>query len=185
MDDDRTRSLQSEATRLADAARDRAAGTLEDVKVASSQIVDKVRDLIEEGNVRRISLRKGDRVLFEIPLTVGVGAGAAALLTSPLLAAVGAVAALVSDITIAVERDDDAADSMDAADDATKAMPAKTSSDAASPDAAPAKTAGKPDAGSSDSKTDAGHEHVANVNEPGKAEHDAGKTVGKPAQGDA
>ena len=184
MDDDRSRTLQSEATRLADAARDRAAGTLEDVKVASSQIVDKVRDLIEEGNVRRISLRKGDRVLFEIPLTVGVGAGAAALLTSPLLAAVGAVAALVSDITIAVERDDDAADSMGPADDATKAMPT-TASSGASGDAAPAKTAGKPDAGSSDSKTDAGHEHVANVNEPGKAEHDAGKTVGKPAQGDA
>ncbi len=179
MDDDRSRTLQSEATRLADAARDRAAGTIEDVKVASSQIVDKVRDLIEEGNVRRISLRKGDRVLFEIPLTVGVGAGAAALLTSPLLAAVGAVAALVSDITIAVERDDDAADSMDASsDDAGKApKPADSGSDA------PSKTAG-PAAGKTDAKG-AGAEHVANVNEPGTAEHDAGKTVGKPAQGDA
>ena len=156
MDDDRTRTLQSEATRLADAARDRAAGTLEDVKVASSQIVDKVRDLIEEGNVRRISLRKGDRVLFEIPLTVGVGAGAAALLTSPLLAAVGAVAALVSDITVAVERDDDAADSADAA--AGDAAASKTAGPAA----------GTPDAGSPGA---------------GAPPADAGKTVGKPAQG--
>lgn len=170
MDDDRSRTLQSEATRLADAARDRAAGTLEDVKVASSQIVDKVRDLIEEGNVRRISLRKGERVLFEIPLTVGVGAGAAALLTSPLLAAVGAVAALVSDITVTVERDDDAAgadapDAGAAADD--------TSRDAAG-DAAPDKTAG-PAAGSAN----------AGSADAGKTEQDASKTVGKPASGDA
>ena len=181
MDDDRSRTLQSEATRLADAARDRAAGTFEDVKVASSQIVDKVRDLIEEGNVRRISLRKGERVLFEIPLTVGVGAGAAALLTSPLLAAVGAVAALVSDITVVVERDDDAADSADAS--AADTSKTSGSGDAPSKTAGPA--AGKSDAGTQHSKTDASHDHVANVNEPGKAEHDAGKTVGKPASGDA
>ena len=173
MEDDRSRSLKSEATRLADAARDRAADTLEDVKVASGQVVDRVRDLIEEGNVRRISLRKGDRVLFEIPLTVGVGAGAAALLTSPLLAAVGAVAALVSDITIVVERDDEAA-----ADPAT-ATP--TGASAPNPDASTtdtAKTAGKP-AGSADA--------VSNVNEPppsASGDTDA-KTVGKPTGGAA
>ncbi|HEX8298611.1 MAG TPA: DUF4342 domain-containing protein [Rubricoccaceae bacterium] len=164
MDDDRTRTLQSEATRLADAARDRAAGTIEDVKVASSQIVDKVRDLIEEGNVRRISLRKGDRVLFEIPLTVGVGAGAAALLTSPLLAAVGAVAALVSDITVSVERDDDAA-----ADPAV-ATPAGAD-DASGGDQAPEGDAPTASGGADSGTADSGN--------------DAGKTVGKPSGGDA
>ena len=162
MDDDRSRTLQSEATRLADAARDRAAGTFEDVKVASSQIVDKVRDLIEEGNVRRISLRKGERVLFEIPLTVGVGAGAAALLTSPLLAAVGAVAALVSDITVAVERDDDAAADPDVA---TPADDASKTSDAAQ------------------SATDGPASETAGASDAGKADQGAGKTVGKPASG--
>ncbi len=162
MDDDRSRTLQSEATRLADAARDRAAGTFEDVKVASSQIVDKVRDLIEEGNVRRISLRKGERVLFEIPLTVGVGAGAAALLTSPLLAAVGAVAALVSDITVAVERDDDAAADPEVA----------TPSDDAS------KTSGG-DAGTSGASS----ENAGTATESGNGDQGAGKTVGKPASG--
>ena len=106
---DANRTLQSEATRLADAARDRAEDAIEEFKMASNQVVDKVRELIEEGNVRRISLRKGDRTLFEIPLTVGVGAGAAALLYSPMIAAVGAVAALVTDITVVVERDEAAA----------------------------------------------------------------------------
>lgn len=174
MDDDRSRSLQSEATRLADAARDRATDAFEDVKVASSQIVDKVRDLIEEGNVRRISLRKGERVLFEIPLTVGVGAGAAALLTSPLLAAVGAVAALVSDITISVERDD-AGDAPDAAPDSASAGSSSAGSASAGGSAAGGSASGgsgTPAAG-----------NVANVNAPDAA--DAGKTVGKPASGTA
>ena len=103
---DTPRSLQSEASRLADAARDRAEDAIEEIKMASNQVVDKVRELIEEGNVRRISLRKGDRVLFEIPLTVGVGAGAAALLYNPAIAAVGALAALVTDVTLVIERDE-------------------------------------------------------------------------------
>ncbi|MEM6784149.1 MAG: DUF4342 domain-containing protein [Bacteroidota bacterium] len=80
--------------------------TLQEVKVAGSQLVDKVRDLIEEGNVRRIAVKKDERTLLEIPLTVGVGAGAAAVLLTPVLAALGAIAALVTDITLVVERDD-------------------------------------------------------------------------------
>ncbi|HEX8386746.1 MAG TPA: DUF4342 domain-containing protein, partial [Rubricoccaceae bacterium] len=154
------RSFQSEAARLADAARDRAADAFEEVKVASSGIVDKVRDLIEEGNVRRISLRKGERVLFEIPLTVGVGAGAAALLTSPLLAAVGAVAALVSDITIAVERDEESAGG--------SSEPSGDSPAESTPEAG-GSGAGGSDAGSGSGSDDAS----------------GGKTVGKPTGGDA
>ncbi|MEL7360867.1 MAG: DUF4342 domain-containing protein [Bacteroidota bacterium] len=80
--------------------------TLQEVKVAGSQLVDKVRDLIEEGNVRRIAIKKDERTLLEIPLTVGVGAGAAAVLLTPMLAALGAIAALVTDITLVVERDE-------------------------------------------------------------------------------
>ena len=102
------KDVQDEASRLADTAKDRAAVAVEEVKVASNQIVDKVRELIEEGNVRRISLRKGEKTLFEIPLTVGAGFGAAALLLNPMLAAVGAAAALVADVTLEVERDPEA-----------------------------------------------------------------------------
>ena len=105
-------SLQAEAARLADAARDRASSAFEEVKLASNEVVDKVRELIEEGNVRRIALKKGEKTLFEIPLTVGVGAGAAALLYNPVIAAVGAVAALVTDVTLVVERTDVAAEAV-------------------------------------------------------------------------
>ena len=100
--------VKEEASRLADTAKDRAADAVEEIKVASNQLVDKVRELIEEGNVRRISIRKGDKTLFEIPLTVGAGFGAAALLLNPMLAAVGAAAALVADVTLEVERDPEA-----------------------------------------------------------------------------
>ena len=102
-------TLKSEAQRLADAAKDRAGDAIEELKVASNQIVDKVRDLVEDANVRRVSIRREGKTLFEIPLTVGVGAGAAAILRTPILAAVGALAALVTDVTLVVERDGEAA----------------------------------------------------------------------------
>lgn len=78
---------------------------IHEMKLAGNQIVDKVREIIEQGNARRITIRQKDRVLLEIPLTVGVGAGAAAVLLSPVLAAIGALAALATDVTLIVERD--------------------------------------------------------------------------------
>ena len=96
----------ADAKRAADAARAKANEALHEIKLAGNQLVDKVRDLIEEGNVRRVIIKKDERVLFELPLTVGVGAGAAAVLVSPVLAALGAVAALVTDVTLVVEREE-------------------------------------------------------------------------------
>lgn len=77
----------------------------QEMKVKGNQLVDRVRGIIEEGNARRISIRKEGRSLIELPLSVGVGGATAALLISPMLAAVGAVAALVSDVEVVVERD--------------------------------------------------------------------------------
>jgi len=100
-------SLREDATRIADTTREKASETFQEFKLAGNQLVDKLREVVEEGNVRRIVIKKDERVLFELPLTVGVGAGAAAVLVSPILAAVGAVAALVSDVTLVVEREDE------------------------------------------------------------------------------
>lgn len=75
--------------------------THEEFKVTGDDIVKTVKRLIQEGNVRRISIKNKDgQSLVEIPLTVGVVGAALA----PVLAAVGAIAALVTDCTIAVER---------------------------------------------------------------------------------
>lgn len=79
----------------------------QEIKVKGNQLVDRVRAIIEEGNARRISIRKEGRSLIELPLSVGVGGAAAAVLIAPMLAAVGAVAALVSDVSVVVEHDPD------------------------------------------------------------------------------
>jgi hypothetical protein len=76
----------------------------EEFKVHGKDLLDKVKALIAEGNVRRIIIKNRDgKTIVEIPLTLGV---VGAVLAAPL-AAVGAIAALVNDCTIAVERDDE------------------------------------------------------------------------------
>jgi hypothetical protein len=74
----------------------------ESFKLDGGQMLDRVKKLIHEGNVRRIVIRQNDRVIAEFPLTFGV-IGA---LVAPALAAVGAIAALASDCTIELERTD-------------------------------------------------------------------------------
>lgn len=73
----------------------------EEFKVSGEQIVGKLRELLKEGNARRILIKneKGD-VLLEFPLTVG----AIGVILAPMLAAAGALAALVTSCTIVVER---------------------------------------------------------------------------------
>ena len=73
----------------------------ETIKVQSGELVDTVKKLVREGNVRRIIIKQGDRTVAEFPLTAGV-VGA---VFAPILAAIGALAALINDCSIAVERD--------------------------------------------------------------------------------
>jgi len=72
--------------------------------VNGNQLVDKVKELIHQGNIRRVRLLHKGRPLIDVPLTVGVPVAAAAVLAAPVLAALGAIAALVTECTIEVER---------------------------------------------------------------------------------
>lgn len=73
----------------------------EEFKLDGSDIINKIKELIHEGNIRRIILKNEEgNTLIEIPLTLGV-VGAALV---PVLAAVGAIAALVAKLTIVVEK---------------------------------------------------------------------------------
>lgn len=73
----------------------------EEFKVSGEAVVSKVKELVREGNVRRISIKNDEgRTLVEIPLTIGV-IGTVLL---PVWAAIGAIAALVANLTITVER---------------------------------------------------------------------------------
>jgi len=76
----------------------------EEFKLDGSDIINKIKELIHAGNIRRIILKNEEgNTLIEIPLTLGV-VGAALV---PVLAAVGAIAALVAKLTIVVEKVED------------------------------------------------------------------------------
>lgn len=75
----------------------------EEFQVDGDKLIAKIKELVHEGNVRSIVIKNDEgRVLMDIPLTIGV-VGA---LLAPQLAAIGAVAALITKSTIIVERDD-------------------------------------------------------------------------------
>jgi hypothetical protein len=76
----------------------------EEFRLNGGEILNKVKEIIHQGNVRRIILKdEQGKTFMEIPLTVGV-VGA---IVAPVLAAVGAVAALASNLTIIVEKTED------------------------------------------------------------------------------
>jgi uncharacterized protein DUF4342 len=73
----------------------------ETIRGQGVQLVDELKRLVHEGNVRSVVVRQGDRVVAEFPLTIGV-VGA---LAAPALAAIGALVALLADCRLDVERD--------------------------------------------------------------------------------
>jgi hypothetical protein len=75
--------------------------------VSGEEVLEKVKKLIHEGNIRRIRLIHQGRTIIDIPLSIGAGAAAITILAAPLLAAVGAFAALVTECTIEVEKMDE------------------------------------------------------------------------------
>jgi phage-related minor tail protein len=77
----------------------------EEFEVKGDDLLSRVKELIAEGNVRRLTIKNSEgKTLLEIPLTIGV-VGA---LIAPVAAAIGAVAALVTECTISVTREVDA-----------------------------------------------------------------------------
>ncbi|HEX7903500.1 MAG TPA: DUF4342 domain-containing protein [Chitinophagaceae bacterium] len=71
--------------------------------IKGEQLLNKVKELIEEGNVRKITIHdKNNKEIMSFPLTIGV-VGA---LFAPVLAAVGALAALIGECTLTVEREE-------------------------------------------------------------------------------
>jgi hypothetical protein len=98
------------------------------IQVTGDQLLTRVRELLHEGNVRRIRIHHAGHTVLELPLTVGV-LGAVLL---PMLAAVGGLAALITDCTIEVQR----------APDAVPTTPGETAAPTAAAPAAGSPTAG-------------------------------------------
>jgi len=73
----------------------------EELKVSGEAVIDTVKDLLHEGNVRRITIKHSNgKTLMSIPVTVGV----LGVLVAPTAAAVGAIVALGADYTLEIER---------------------------------------------------------------------------------
>ncbi|MDJ0925071.1 MAG: DUF4342 domain-containing protein [Acidimicrobiia bacterium] len=83
---------------------------VEEFKVKGDELLGKVKEWIHEGNVRHLTIKSSDgRTMLEVPLTLGV-VGA---LIAPVAAAIGAVAALVTECTVEVTRDEAAPEAAD------------------------------------------------------------------------
>ncbi len=77
----------------------------EEFRMNGDQVVSKVKEIVNEGNARRITLKTDDgKTLIEIPLTVGVIGLGVSVVFAPVLAAVAVIAALVARVNIVVER---------------------------------------------------------------------------------
>ena len=101
---------------------------VEEMEVAGHELVDRVKSLVAEGNVRRLIIRNANgEVLIEVPLTPAVVVGGVATIINPVLAALGALAALIARLKIEivrVETIDEDADTIEiSGDDVTNVTP--------------------------------------------------------------
>ena len=86
----------------------------EELIVTGNELVDRIKNLVSEGNVRRLIIRKPDgESLLEIPLTAGVAVGGVMTIMAPVLAAIGALAALLAEFKVEVIRTDRSPDALE------------------------------------------------------------------------
>ena len=79
----------------------------EELKIKGSELVGRVKELVAEGNVRKIVvLKENGDVLFEVPMNAGVAVGGVLTMMAPVLAGLGAAAALLSSVRVRIERTD-------------------------------------------------------------------------------
>ena len=83
-------------------------GWKEEIFITGNELVERIKELVAEGNVRRLIIRKPDgESLLEIPLTAGVAVGGVVTIMTPVLAAIGALAALIKDFRLEIVRTDE------------------------------------------------------------------------------
>lgn len=83
----------------------------EEIVVTGSELVERVKKLVQKGNVRRLIIKKPNAdVLLEIPLTAGAVVGGTLMIMAPVLAALGALAALLAEVRVEIVRSEEAED---------------------------------------------------------------------------
>jgi DNA-binding Lrp family transcriptional regulator len=76
----------------------------ERITVSGKNLVEKVKELVRQGNIKRVRLIHEEKVLIDIPLSVGAPVAVVTVLAAPVLAALAAIAVLVKDCTIEIEK---------------------------------------------------------------------------------
>ncbi|XGV97905.1 MAG: DUF4342 domain-containing protein [Leptolyngbya sp. BL-A-14] len=104
-----TNAVEVGAEPIDDATQEAAESTnsvnTEEFRLQGDELVAKVKALIHEGNIRRIIIKnEAGNTLIEIPLTVGVVGGVLSAALFPVLAAVGAIGAVVAHLTLVIEK---------------------------------------------------------------------------------
>ena len=75
----------------------------EEFKVEGEKLLAKIKELLHEGNIRRVIIKDKDgKTVMEVPMTIGI----VGVLIAPQLAAIGAIAALLTEATVIVEKED-------------------------------------------------------------------------------
>jgi hypothetical protein len=72
--------------------------------ISGDQVVEKVKQLIHEGNIRRVRLIHEGKTIIELPLSIGAPVAVIGIMFAPILAAIGAAAALLTECTLEVEK---------------------------------------------------------------------------------
>jgi Domain of unknown function (DUF4342) len=97
--------LPVEVTQISAVEHEDEKTNVEEFTIRGGDLVDKVKELIHEGNVRRIVIKNEEgRILIEIPLTVGVVGGVLSAALFPVVAAVGVIGATVAHLTLVIEK---------------------------------------------------------------------------------
>lgn len=82
------------------------AAWVEEINLAGKDLVEQVKSLVQQGNVRRLIIKRSTgETLLEVPLTATVIAGGVLLVFNPMIAAIGALAALVAEVKLEVVRE--------------------------------------------------------------------------------
>ena len=85
---------------------DKSRTVTEEIVITGGELVETVKRVVAEGNIRRLIIKKADdEVLLEIPLTAGAVVSGALVIVAPVLAALGALAALLAQVKVVIERE--------------------------------------------------------------------------------
>lgn len=88
----------------AESTQPKAQTVTEEIKVQAQDLFQTINNVIREGTARRVTIVRNDRVLVDIPLVVGVGAGAVLAFYMPIISAIAGIGALLSGCTVRIER---------------------------------------------------------------------------------